>query len=227
MPRLLDLFAGRLGWSKAFLERGWDVVAIDLTLPTMEIPERCTFLQLDILKLGWLPTEGLVYCRDDGTILTLGFFDYICASSSCEEFSLFGMSHFHPNPPYPSTGIKLFNHTRHLCESSGVNYIMENTNRAQDFVGKAENHAGPFYLWGNSVPMLMPMGIKKGIKHAEGFRKDMTQEEKRLCRLKDSMLRSGSKSKVRKEHTAIAATIPAELSACIADYAERLLEVPQ
>ena len=55
--------------------------------------------------------------------------DFICASSPCRAvFSVHGMKHFHPNPRsvYPEMGLELFNHTRMLCESSGVPYVMEN-----------------------------------------------------------------------------------------------------
>lgn len=221
--RMLDICCGRFGWGKAFAERGWDVVGIDLVEPS-EIPHGCTFLRVDILNLGWLPGEGLVYSGPFG-IVSLGFFDFICASTPCEEFSVHGMKHFHPNPKYPEMGLKLFNHTWALCEASGAPYVMENVAPAEKFVGSASNRCGPFLLWGNGAPPLMPRGIKKGIKHAEGFRSDMTREEKRLCRLKDTMLRSGSKSKVRKQHTADAATIPSLLAACVADYAERICEV--
>ena len=93
----------------------------------------------------------------------LGNFDFICASSPCEQFSVHGMKHFHPNPPYPELGIKLFNHTRAICEASGVPYVMENVRAAQQFVGQAVNHCGPFYLWGNAVPVLMPQGVNKGM----------------------------------------------------------------
>lgn len=207
--RMLDLFCGRLGWGRVFAARGWEVVGIDLVEPR-EIPNGCTFLKLNVLELSH------VYASS---------FDFICASSSCEEFSLFRMAHFHPTPPYPELGIKLFNHTRAICEASGALYVMENVAGAQDFVGQAVAHCGPFYLWGNGVPPLLPQGIKKGIAHAAGFKKTMTAEEKRLCRLEDTMLRSGSKSKVRKEHTAAAATIPLELATCVVDYAERMIEV--
>ena len=89
-------------------------------------------------------------------------FDFICASSPCEEFSVHGMKHFHPNPKYPEMGLKLFNHTRALCEASGVPYVMENVRAAQQFVGQAERHCGSFYLWGNGIPPLIPKGITKG-----------------------------------------------------------------
>lgn len=160
--RMLDLFSGRWVWSRAFAAKGWECVGIDL-MPPPETPEGCFFIQADVLKLGWLPAEGLVYCREDGTIFTLGYFDFICASSPCEQFSIHGMKHFHPNPAYPEMGLTLFNHTRALCEASGLPYVMENVRSAQKFVGNAVNHCGPFYLWGNAVPPLIPQGITKGI----------------------------------------------------------------
>jgi len=221
--RMLDLFCGRFGWSRAFAERGWECVGVDLVAPP-EILLECEFIQADILDLE---------------SLDLGFygpFDFICASSPCEQFSVHGMKHFHPNPPYPELGIKLFNHTRSLCEASGLRYVMENVRAAQDFVGKAVNHCGPFYLWGNAVPPLMPQGIKKGMRLGTGgiegcgvpngtrFR-NMTPEQKRAARKTDPMLSASSVSEARKLATAAVATIPPELAACVADYAMRTFEV--
>lgn len=224
MMRMLDLFCGRWGWSREFAARGWECVGVDLTEPP-EIPSGCTFVKVDVLRIRFHPAIGMFYLdsKNPSESELLGRFDFICASSPCENFSLFRMAHFHPKPPYPTVGLELFNHTRRLCEESGVLYVMENVAGAEDFLGRAQHRCGPFYLWGNAVPPLMPRNIKKGIKHAEGFRKDMTPEEKRACRLQDTMLRSGSKSKVRKQHTAAAATIPPELAKCVADYAEALL----
>lgn len=207
--KLLDLFCGRFGWSRAFASRGWECVGVDLVEPD-EIPHGCRFMARDVLSIT------------AGEIIRNGY-DFVCASSPCEEFSLFGMAHFHPTPPPPTMGLHLFNHTRSICEASGVLHVMENVRPAQKFVGTAQHHCGPFYLWGNAVPLLMPQGIKKGIQHAAGFSKDMTREEKRICRLQDTMIRSGSKSVVRRDHTAKAATIPPELANCVADYAESIL----
>ena len=105
--RMLDLFCGRWGWSRAFAARGWECVGIDLTEPP-ETPTGCTFLKADILGLkydatGWWATY-------DFKLHELGKFDFICASSPCEQFSVHGMKNFHPNPPYPTLGIELFNH---------------------------------------------------------------------------------------------------------------------
>ena len=233
--RMLDLFAGRLGWSRAFMDRGWQIVAVDLVLPPV-IPDGVLYLQLDVLKFGYLPGGGLVYCNDAGDIHELGHFDFICASSPCEEFSVHGMRHFHPNPKYPEMGIKLFNHTRALCEASGVPYVMENVRPAHLFVGNAVSHCGPFYLWGTGVPPILPQGIKKGMRLGTGYSEGcgvpngtrfryMTPEQKRAARKTDPMISAASSSEARRLATAAAATIPPELAGAVADYATRLCEV--
>ncbi len=214
--RLLDLFCGRWGWSRAFAARGWECVGIDLVEPP-DTPARCEFLQGNVLELtgDWFPT-----------------FDFIVASSPCEEFSVHGMKHFHPNPRYPEMGIKLFNHTRSLCEASGVPYVMENVRAAQQFVGNAVHHCGPFYLWGPGVPPLIHSGITKSVHALQmaggslsgaAFNR-LSAEEKRAYRNKSPWQNANSKSPQRKKWTAQVATIPPELASCVAAYAERLLE---
>lgn len=206
---MLDLFCGRWGWSRAFAARGWECVGIDLTVPP-EIPHGCTFIQRDILTMTAEDVQG---------------FDFICASSPCEQFSIHGMRHFHPNPKYPELGLALFNHTRMLCEASGAAYVMENVRSAQKFVGNAVNHCGPFYLWGNSVPPLMPQGITKGNRQGSGgCAKKLKGQELKDYRKNYEALQVGSKSKARAEMTAKWATIPQELTSCVADYAERITQ---
>lgn len=213
---MLDLFCGRWGWSRAFAARGWDCVGFDLTMPP-EIPARCCFVQQDILELTL-----------DRGFLDFWEPDFICASSPCEQFSVHGMKHFHPNPPHPELGLKLFNHTRGICEASGIPYVMENVRAAQLFVGRSAHHCGPFHLWGTGVPALMPQGVKKGIdwgssKHINQME---SQDEKRAYRDKPHFYnRAFSTSQKRKDDVAKAATIPPELANCVVDYAERLLEV--
>lgn len=80
--RMLDIFCGRFGWSRAFAARGWHCTGVDLVAPP-EVPAGCEFLQMDALTL---------------TADFLRQFDFICASSPCEEFSVHGMKHFHPKP---------------------------------------------------------------------------------------------------------------------------------
>ena len=191
--RILDLFAGELGWSRVFAARGHHCVAVDIKRPSIEIPERVSFVLQDVLALT----------QDD---LKAWMIDAIVASSPCEQFSVHGMKHFHPNPPYPELGLKLFNHTRELCEASGLPYIMENVRSAQQFVGNAVHHAGPYYLWGSAVPALMPCGINKGLG-------DMSTKHYHANLDKISPHIRASKT----------ATIPPELANCVCDYFERLL----
>ena len=196
---LLDLFSGDLGWASEFARRGWKVYAVDIKEPTRAVHD-VHFIKADVLTLGaW--TLGCSLWTVTGELFLNCFPDFIVASSPCEEFSVFGMRHFHPNPPYPEVGIKLFNHTRLLCERSGVPYVMENVRAAQQFVGKARNNAGSFYLWGNGVPTASKMpNCRKGFKHTEMFAHDRTNRTRK------------------------SAIIPPELANCVADYAERILE---
>lgn len=208
---MLDLFCGRFGWSRAFAARGWECVGVDLEEPP-EIPQGCRFVKADILDMEYLIDGGGCCVMGEefdrggkpperAIADILGHFDFICASSPCEEFSVHGMKHFHPNPKYPENGIRLFNHTRELCEASGLPYVMENVRAAQQFIGKAKDHCGSFYLWGNAVPSLMktriPRPPTKGFRHAEMFAHDRTN----------------------RRHAS--AAIPLALANCVADYADR------
>lgn len=193
MPRMLDLFCGRWGWSKAFAARGWECVGVDLVEPP-EIPQGCEFMKADVMDISTHFVRG---------------FDFVCASSPCQEFSVWGMPHFWPNPKFPDMGLVLFCWTRRLLDSAEVRYIMENVRPAQRFVGKAQNACGPFMLWGNAVPPLMPQGINKGMSQQRG------PNGKRRGRLEHT---------TKKRRATEGATIPPELSSCVASYAERLLE---
>jgi hypothetical protein len=224
-PRALDLYCGKGGWTDGLMAAGFDVVGLDL-FPQPDYKGQ--FVQANILLLEWFPEVGFILILQGIPFRHLGFFDFICASSPCEEFSVHGMKHFHPNPKYPEMGLQLFNHTRALCEKSGIPYVMENVRPAQKFVGAAVTHCGPFYLWGNGLPAIMSFDayqVKKNIQHAAGFSMSMTAAEKKACRKNDIMLRSGSKSKVRKEHTAAAAMIPLPISWAVAQNAWSLYQL--
>ena len=240
---LLDLFCGRWGWSRAFAKRGWHCIGVDLTEPP-EIPAGCEFVGIDVLnlrtcngKIHFAMFENDVFCGN-WTCRP----DAIVASPPCEEFSVHGMKHFHPHPKYPENGIRLFNHTRQLCESAGVTYVMENVRAAQQFVGDAVHHCGPFYLWGNAVPPLLNQGIKKkdhfrmmpGNEREKIIRAggDLKIQRNKWQRIRETTeyygltgtRRTWSGSKARAEMTARTATIPPDLANCVADYFERILE---
>lgn len=201
---LLDLFCGRWGWSRAFAKRGWRCIGVDLTEPP-EIPEGCEFWKRDVTEISYISEELPI--------------DAIVASPPCEEFSVHGMKHFHPNPKYPANGIRLFEHTRALCEASGLPYVIENVRAAQQFVGTAKHHCGPFYLWGNAVPPLVNQGIIKGNWMGTSQKvKGVSLEEKKQYR-----------ATFPKHSAAEVAQIPPELANCVAEFMERILakqEVP-
>jgi hypothetical protein len=195
MKRMLDLFCGRLGWSKAFLARGWECIGVDLVEPP-ERPQNFFFRKMDILDL----VDVRAYCEPD----------FICASSPCEQFSVHCMKFLKKKDhPYPDLGIQLFNHTRLLCEVSGLPYVMENVRCAQQFVGTAVGHAGSFFLWGNAVPPILPKGLIKMGNQGGWWKSDGSFRERA----------PGSR-----KPPARTAAIPPELANCVADYAERLLE---
>lgn len=221
--RMLDLFCGRLGWGREFLARGWKVTAIDIVRPD-EIPTGVEFYQADVRNVAFRDGQFCVI-DSDGNPRWVGTFDFGCASSPCESFSLFGMAMFHPDPPYPELGIALFNHTRALFERARIPYLMENVRPAEKFVGAAAGHCGPFHMWGKAVPPILPQGITKGMKLGGSIAfGELPIEERRKHRTQDLMLMAGHGSKKRKEWTSKVATIPPELSCCVADYVERLLE---
>lgn len=208
---VVDLFCGKFGWSQGFVQRGWKCIGIDLVAPKGDVPEGCEFIQADVM------TVTAAKLIDLGAIFGV-------ASSPCEQFSVFGMPHFHKNPKFPETGLKLFNHTKEIFEQANIPYVMENVRSAQKFVGDAVHHCGPFYLWGTAVPPLMPQGIKKGIDMgSSAVVKGMSRAEITAYRKKFDVMWSGSKSAKRKASTAKVPTIPIELAVCVADYAERIL----
>ena len=236
MPVLLDLFCGRWGWGRIFARRGWKVIGVDLTEPP-EIPAGCEFVGADVLNLR--TCNGKIHLAVFEDDVFCGNWtcepDAIVASSPCEEFSVHGMKHFHPHPKYPENGLRLFNQTRQLCESIGVPYVMENVRAAQQFVGNAVHHCGPFYLWGNAVPPIMPQGIEKN-HVARGMSggwlsgaqvKKLTASELKVYRDKCEWNKLAPKSKKRIAATARVATIPPELANCVADYFERISEGKQ
>jgi hypothetical protein len=224
MKRMCDLFCGRLGWSKAFLARGWKVVGFDLVEPP-EIPPGFEFVKCDVLQLGSMQNRIGVKAQIFGFLHSWEC-DFICASSPCEEFSVHGMKHFFPNPAYPELGIRLFNHTRAICEESGVPYVMENVRTAQKFVGQAVHHCGAYYLWGSGVPPLIPPStVKKALDMSgSAYRRAVLAGQLTEARARIAYHRTWSNSKARREATARVATIPPELASCVAEYAERLME---
>jgi hypothetical protein len=189
---VLDVCSGEFGWARAFAARGHHCVGIDLK-PPGELPEGCSWWDRDLMDL----TADFV--RE---------FDFAVASTPCEEFAVFRMRHFHPNPRPPVNGIRFFNHIRNIFNASGIPWVMENVGAAQEFIGYASAKAGPFYLWGTAVPALLPRGITKSKWQPKADRPGNWSD-----------LFMGTKS-VRRS---AAATIPLELASTVCCTAEWLV----
>lgn len=159
-PVAIDLCCGEGGWTDGLLARGFRVIGYDVK----RFPK----------YRGKLIVKSIL----DLTVADLLLWNprVIVCSTPCEEFSIFGMPMFHPSPKFPALGIQLFEHARALCECAGVPYIMENVRCAQEFVGDAVTHIGPFYFWGTGVPALLPMFAETPRKHIA-----MTGEVIRRC----------------------------------------------
>lgn len=205
---LLDVCCGRWGWSKEFARRGWKCIGVDLEWLCWP-PENCEFERNNLFSITaqWIRNLGA----------TFGV-----ASTPCTEFAKFGMRMFHAAPPYPENGIKMFKHAEKCFTEAGIPFVMENVRSAQQFLGDAVNHCGPFYLWGNAVPPIMPQGIIKGMtREAVGYREFKGSDK---WNRRHALISFRKQKQKRKELVAMNSEIPRELSACVADYAERLLE---
>lgn len=220
MPIMCDLFCGRGGWTKGFLANGWDCIGIDLN-PQPLYP--ATFIQADIAQLCELPEA-----------------DFYCCSSPCEQFSVHCMKHFHKNPKWPWLGTALFEHARSLILATGKPYIMENVRCAERFIGRSVNHCGPFYLWGNGVPAVMPKDlfrVSKGTKFgldplyfggSGQMQRTMPIEEIRKYRREsrkqnDMYYRTGSNSQARRDYVSRVAEIPESISSYMAQCALNMI----
>lgn len=210
-PVALDLFSGKGGWTNALLEKGFEVYGFDIE-PQPEY--KGIFVQCDILEItaNDLRAYGPIFAT---------------CSSPCEEFSVHGMKHFHPNPKHPAMGIKLFNHARELLEDLAIPYVMENVRPAKDFVGRETNHCGPFYLWGTGVPAVFPpcaYKVTKGIDVGSSkVIKGMTMLEKRSYRSQFIWNQAWPSSTKRQRDTAQAAMIPMSIARAVADVAARYI----
>jgi hypothetical protein len=204
-PLAIDLFCGKGGWTNALLDVGFRVIGFDINIHE----EYRRFLQqVDVLQMDY---KSVMYWSPQ----------FAVCSSPCEQFSVHCMKHFHKNPPYPELGIKLFNHARNLLESLGVPYVMENVRCAEKFVGRAVNHCGPFYLWGNAVPAVFS---KECYEVTKGMTLDQAWDRNTGKRSYSGPRRFSSNSPERAEAVAKLAMIPYPIARAVAEAGMRLVE---
>jgi len=131
--RVLDLFSGLGGWSKAFKDRNHEVITIDA------VKEFNPSVVIDINKLDVSKLED---------------FDIILASPPCAEFSKSSMPDSWNKNRTVNPDTRLLLKTMDIIKEVNPKYwIIENVRGAVPFfkpiTGKPVKRVGSRYLWGN------------------------------------------------------------------------------
>jgi site-specific DNA-cytosine methylase len=157
---VLDLCCGTCSWSLPWLARGFHVVAFDLYRHAM-VPAAVEFRQQDIALV-----DGREFAGRTRIVL---------ASPPCDEYARWAMPWTRArNPPEPST--QLWEHCERIASEAEAPLLLENVQTAQKWHGPARWHHGPFYLWGDAVPAVMPHFQREFFKKKESYgskRKDL------------------------------------------------------
>jgi len=136
MPTLIDLCCGSGGWAEGFIAEGWTVYGYDI-MDQPDYPGTLIIVDAKGLTAADLPPH-----------------DAIVGSPPCEQFSRHQMPCTRKrNPPPPD--LSIVEACRRIAADSGKPFVMENVREAQNWIGRARWHIGPFYLWGD-VPAIMP-----------------------------------------------------------------------
>ncbi len=158
-PVVIDLCCGLGGWSRGFIEEGYDAIGFDV--------ERHEY--------GDKRYPGHLILKD---VLTLNGYDLraanpsvIVASPPCQKYSHMAMpfsrgkreaswQRWERDSPFGDFHLNdLFNACVRIARECGVPIILENVKGAQPWLGRAKWHYGSYYLWGD-VPALMPSTLK-------------------------------------------------------------------
>lgn len=132
-PRLLELFCGRGGWSKAFAARGWDCTGVDIA--AFGYPFE--FIQADCLTL---------------TPEFINGFDGVISSPPCEDFARAWLPWLRGDGKPEAWALDLLKWSVSLCDRPG--WLTECSNFAAKYV-PGSVRIGSYALWGD-VPLLAP-----------------------------------------------------------------------
>lgn len=146
-PLAIDLCSGLGGWTDGFLAEDFRVIGVDLVAS----PGYAGDLVLqDILTLdGRRFREAMV----------------IVASPPCTEFSRHDMPWTRARHP-DSPDLSLVRACVRIAEEAGAPLVLENVRGLQMWWQQAVWHWGPYYLWGNGVPALMPGDVTRRCKES-------------------------------------------------------------
>lgn len=144
-PIVWDLGCGRGGWTKGFMKHGFRAIGFDIEKHA-DYPGE--FYQMDIRDLLRSVLRG--EC-------SIPYPSVVMASLPCDEFARWAMPWTRKkNPPQPVAALRLIGVSRHIARAVGAQLVIENVKSAQWWLGQASLHYGPFYLWGDGVPALLP-----------------------------------------------------------------------
>ena len=160
LPIMIDLCCGTGGWSDPFLERGWTCIGFDVRRDPRY--------------------RGQIVIHDVRTLHGLEFASagVIVASPPCTEFSRAKPEN---NQPGHCPDMSVVEACFRIARESGVPLVLENVHSAQKWLGSSVNHFGPFHLWGNGVPALLPQGPRwkdriKGLHRSPHLRARIPEE---------------------------------------------------
>ncbi len=147
-PLCIDLFCGLGGWTRGFLEEGYECVGFDIERQP-EYPAKFHLADVRVLA------------RDVEERHLSGWYGgikraaVIVASPPCDDFSRWDQpwKHCIARRIQPDEGP--WRAAEEIARVTGVPLIIENVRGAQKFMGPARCHFGKQYLWGD-VPAILP-----------------------------------------------------------------------
>ena len=193
-PLAIDLFCGLGGWTEGLLAEGFTVIGFDIEQHIYgehKYPAQLVIQDVLTLQGSQFKTAAL-----------------IVASPPCQAYSYRAMPWKRAKalpPPDNSLFEACFRIQREASEAAGhhIPLVVENVRGAQKWVGRARWRYGSFYFWGDT-PALIPSGTHR--KQQAWF----------YDNYENSARRFGSKSRQRKEWSALIAKIPLPVSQHIA-----------
>lgn len=147
-PLAIDLCCGIGGWSRGLILEGWDVVGFDVQ-------------RFDHPRLKGCRFPGPMVVQDVRTIdgrTWRGRVDLIVASPPCTEFSRRRLPWRNGRPELwqGDPDLSVVEACRRIALEAGAPLVLENVQGAVRWIGRPVTRAGPFYLWGDGVPPLLP-----------------------------------------------------------------------
>ena len=162
----IDLCCGVGGWTRGLLHVGFHVIGFDIARPP-RFPDRALFVQQDVRTISGRSWRGRV--------------DVIIASPPCRVFTNMWRVSRKPRPPIEE-GLALVRHCFRIASEAHAPIIVENVMGAQQWLGMAVRHVGPYYLWGD-VPPILPRGsFTKGIWNTQHGRSTGRESARRRRR---------------------------------------------